>query len=445
MGQTSTSNPELDAVMASTRQQQTRRKAEEQAKVDAGVASELDLVLRGKPYSASVLKYADGRLAELRDVLLVYDERAERQRAASRWLEEDGLDEDTQRERWKTYELVMDSRDSYREAARSRKRADEFFSKAGGTPALNVREGEDENSHAELPRYSPPTFITTLSRRNENGRTKQYTSVCAMTRDWRIDPAGYQKRVMREVWKVREEVEEHGGFRLSYFSADEWLKTAERWKKRRQRDSEDVRFMKYPLADGRLAVIHNATDETGELVPASVDELKELLFPLMDTPEGKRPSGSCGFGGHYEGMRGDGRTRKAKREGVETEVVGQFVTSGAGGLVRAAEVLGITLNRQLRGTRELDHEDAILSLMDAGFRLKPRDVHYKGLMDLLEAFVLADEGSHESEDVPYNAHREDSPKNVRYTGQDFADIPFQWGLDVRETAEETADIYFGGD
>jgi hypothetical protein len=442
MGQVSVDNPELDAYRASARQQYKCRKDEEQAKVDAGVASELDLVLRGKPYSASVLRYADGRLAELRDVLLAYEERAERQRAASRWLEEDGLDEDTKRERWKAYELVMDSRDSYREAIRSRKRADEFFRKAGGVPSLNVR--EDEDSHAELPRYSPQTFITTLSRHHENGRTVEYTSLCPMTRDWRIDPGSYLKRVMREVWKVREEVEEHGNFRLSYFSAGDWLKTAERWKKRRQRDSEDVRFMKYPLADGRLAVIHNADDGTGELVPATEAELKELLFPLMDTPEGKRPSGSRGFGGRYEGMRGDGRKRQAKREGVETEVVGQFVTSGAGGLVRAAEVLDVQLNSRLRGKRELDHEDAILSMLDAGFRLKPRDVHHEGLVGLLEAFVLADEETHESECVPYNAHSEESPLSVRYTGQDFAESPSQLVLNVRETAEEPADIYFGG-
>ena len=118
--------------------------------------------------------------------------------ARLRWLEEDGLDEDTSANAGRR----MNSSWTAGTAIGKRREAGartEFFRRRG-SPALNVREGEDENSHAELPRYGPPTFITTLSRRNETDE-RSNTSVCAMTRDWRIDPAGYLKRVMREVWK----------------------------------------------------------------------------------------------------------------------------------------------------------------------------------------------------------------------------------------------------
>ena len=62
-------------------------------------------------------------------------------------------------------------------------------------------------------------------------------------------------------------------------------------------------------------------------------------------------------------------------------------------------------------------------------------------MDLLEAFVLADEGKPESEDVPYNAHREDSLRMcVIRDGTPRTSL--QWGWTSAKTAK-TADIYFG--
>ena len=85
----------------------------ERAQVDAAVASELDLVLRGLPHSESVLRYAAGELASLRDVLVAAEPGAPRQLAALRWLDDAG---DELNARWAAYELVMASRDPHREA-----------------------------------------------------------------------------------------------------------------------------------------------------------------------------------------------------------------------------------------------------------------------------------------------------------------------------------------
>ena len=131
------------------------------------------------------------------------------------------------------------------------------------------------------------------------------------------------------------------------------------------------------------------------------------------------------------------------------EVVGQFVTSGAGGLVRAAQVLGIELSKMLRGRRELDHEDAVVALLEAGFQLLPRHVHQAGLAALLSAFVLAEDPpvDEDAGDVSPISHKEEEDPIVTYTGhaaqQDALLVNF-WPPGEGLNAAEPAPIYLAG-
>ena len=413
----------------------------ERAQVDAAIASELDLVLRGLPYAESVLRSAAGELASLRDVLVATEPGAPRQLAALRWLDDAG---DELNARWAAYELVMASRDPRREAIR-RERA--FFAKTAAQPALASAEPSDA---PPLPKHNPQTFITTLTKRSDAGRTAEWTSVCPMTKDWRVDAAAYGKRVQRLVNQLREEQQDGATFYQLALDAAGWEVLRERWKKRAQRGGEPVRWAKLPQEDGAVVVIHDCHQDAGDAaeLPSDAAELRRIVFPLLRTPEGAKVATSAGLGGCYQGARGDGRTRQAKRDGATVEVVGQFVTSGAGGLARAAQVLDIELSKRLRGRRELDHEDAVLRLLEAGFQLAPRHVHQAGLAGLLAAFVLAENPPEEDEEeMSRISHKEEDDPIVLYTGhaaqQDALLVDFWPPGDGLKTAEP-APIYLAG-
>lgn len=399
-------NPHDFVEQSKQRTAEQRRREREQ--VAAGVASELDLVLRGLPHSASVLQYATGELAGLRDVLLAAEPGGARHMAALRWLDDAGDELDA---RYTAYQLVMDSRDARREAIR---RERQFFRKTAAEPAL----ADDAGDLPPLPKYNPQTFITTFTRRHDAGHTTEWTSVCPMTKDWRTDAAAYAKRVQRLTNQLREEQAAGATFYAVTMDAASWKRLNGRWKKRVQRGGESVRWAKLPQEDGTVVVFCDSHQDAGDstvVLPSDAAELRQLIFPLMRTPEGAKVATSCAFGGCYQGARGDGRRRQAQRDGATVELLGQFVTSGPGGLARAARVLDIELSKTLRGRRELPHEDAVLTLLEAGFQLLPRKVHQAGLAALLGAFVLAEDSpagedagdmsrlTHNTEDDPYCA------------------------------------------
>ena len=441
MGGNSTTDDNRIGYVEQARLRVAEQRRRERAQVDAAVASELDLVLRGLPYAESVLRSAAGELASLRDVLVATEPGAPRQLAALRWLDDAG---DELNARWAAYELVMASRDPRREAIR-RERA--FFAKTGARPAL----ADDAGDAPSLPQHNPQTFITTLTKRSDAGRTTEWTSVCPMTKDWRVDAAAYGKRVQRLVSQLREEQQDGATFYQLALNAAGWEVLRERWKKRAQRGGELVRWAKLPQEDGAVVVIHDCHQDAGDAaeLPSDAAELRRFVFPLLRTPEGAKVTTSPALGGCYQGARGDGRRHQAKRDGATVEVVGQFVTSGAGGLARAAQILDIELSKRLRGRRELDHEDAVLRLLEAGFQLAPRHVHQAGLAGLLAAFVLAENPPEDEEEMSRVSHKEEDDPIVLYTGhaaqQDTLLVDFWPPGDGLKTAEPAPIYLVGGE
>lgn len=450
----------LDLAVENARKTHQERLAAQQRELDEQIAAELNLVLRGKAYSEHALRYATGTLAELRDVLLAAEPGRERALAGMDWLEDAPADE--QRERWHAYQQVMDTRDAEREriredqalrrAAAAQERATDFFAATGGTPALSLSTKDEQTSSFQKGKRNPQTFVTTLSlKHDEDGNVQQWTNITDIANDWRLSERAYQKRVQRELKKFTStELEAAPAFFVQRMSEADWCRLRDAWNKRQQRAGEEYqapRFAKYPQENGTIVLIHDSAGDAEHSKPLPTDEdaLRELLADSLRTPEEKRVAHSPGFGGDYQGMRGDGRRRKAKKAGLRVELVGQFITQGEGGILGAAAALDIELSRNLRGGREIEHEDAMLALWDAGFVFTPRKVHKQKLAELFDAVTGG-----EMSDV---SHKVETPNTVTYIGHEEGDFLMvdedelpEWAQDTPETVEiGFLDVLLGGD
>lgn len=375
----------LDYAWQSAKKRTAADRAKAQQDVAAAVAAELNLVLRGKPYSRSVLHYATGHYADLRDVLLAHEGRADRRQAWQAWLEgyRDGPDFQTV---WAVAKTVTDARDAHRQSVREAAvlkkaqqdvaRAGAFFQQAKKTAAA----GPDED-WPDLPKPDPQVFLTTLKTRHEGGRSDEYVYFCPMTRG-KSDPAGLAKLARRYAKQCEWEQTEGGRSLFQIVLTDEdWKRQAAAWRQQKKRTGQTVAWQAYRTEGGRVTVFHDSLTAGGAPVAADPKTLYSLIHALLtDAPDGKKTRTSEGFGGAYEGSRGDGRARHAKRQGQagQWELVGQFVTEGRG-LRQAAALLKVDLNSKLRGRAQVDHEDALLALLEAGYTMTPRKAHAAAL------------------------------------------------------------------
>ena len=415
--------PSYSACLDSSRLRVAEQRQREREKVDAGVASELDLVLRGLPYADSVLRYANDELAGLRDVLLEAEAGRQRHERALRWLVDATASDEERGARWTAYELVMASRDARREAIR---RERQFFRKTPGAPAL-----------AELPtipQFSPRKFLATLKTRHLQDAREEWTFLHCYRRARADDP----RQVGKDAWRLAKqlEAEQQDGrafFLLELAGADDWRRLRDAWRKERERGSAGAAWQVYRQKedDGALSfvVIHDDERRGGDALPADdFRALKTVTSRLLAAaPPGARVRTSPGLGGNYVGSAGDGAAKAAgqdedrrrrdacahcgaalpprrrkfcsdncatchrqeQKQNGEWRTVGQLVAEGAGGLRRAAQLLEIELNDNLSGGRQLDHEDALLALAESGHVMRARTPHQQALS--IFAFILAAE------------------------------------------------------
>ena len=111
-----------------------------------------------------------------------------------------------------------------------------------------------------------------------------------------------------------------------------------RWRQRRRRTSETVVYASYPQADDKRIVIHNQTKEGGEIVHDDKAKLFAWLSPIVQIQDSKNISASQGFGGDWQGNKGDGRVAK----GIKPLSM-QFVLSEES-LTKLAAILNIATN-----------------------------------------------------------------------------------------------------
>jgi hypothetical protein len=383
----------LDLAWQQGKQRQAAAMAKQQQDVAAGVAAELNLVLRGKPYSKSVLHYATGHYAAVRDVLLAHEGKQARRQAWQTWLEGYRETEDFQTV-WAVAKTITDSRDAHRQAVREaallRKaqqaaaRSRDFFQKAQRR-AAGLGTADDSDDLPTIPRPDPQVFLTTLKTFHEGGRADEYVYLAPMTRA-RSDPAGLAKSARRYAKQLEWEQTE-GGRRLCQLvlSDEDWKRQAAAWRQQKKRTGQDVAWQVYRDPDGgRVTVFHDSPAAGGAAVAADPAVLyglvHSLLSQMVTEGSGARVRTSAGFGGAFQGSRGDGQARQAKRQGRagQWELVGQFVTEGPG-IQQAAALLGIDLSPKLRGRAQVSHEDALLALLEGGFIMRPRKAHAAAL------------------------------------------------------------------
>ena len=138
----------LDFAWQGDRQRTAAERAKAQQDVAAAVAAELNLVLRSKPYSKSVLHYATGHYADLRDVLLAHEGKEDRRQAFQTWLEsyKEGPNFQTV---WAVAKTITDARDAHRQAVREAallKKAQQDVARAGAFfGKVSAEAGPDED------------------------------------------------------------------------------------------------------------------------------------------------------------------------------------------------------------------------------------------------------------------------------------------------------------
>ena len=424
--------PSYSACLDSSRLRAAEQRQREREKVDAGVASELDLVLRGLPYSDSVLRYANDELAGLRDVLLAAEPGRRRQDNARAWLVDATASDEERGARWTAYELVMASRDAHREAVR---RERQFFRKTPGAPALA---GGDELP--TIPRHNPRKFLETLKTHHTGGANEPWVFLHRYRRARSSDARQLGKDAWRLAQQIREEQDSgRAFFLLELADADDWRRLRDAWRQQRGRTGADVAWQVYRQRneDGALAfaVVHNDERRGGDALPADdFRALKTVTARLLAAaPPGARVRTSPGFGGNHVGSAGDGvakaaaqdedrrrrdacahcgaalpprrrkfcsddcatEYRQQQRANLEWQTVGQLVVEGEGGLRGAAQLLGIELDDNLSGGRQMNHEDALLAQAEGGYTMRVRTPHRQALSIfsfILEAEPAQDDG-----------------------------------------------------
>ncbi len=276
--------------------------------------------------------------------------------AASWWTEE-------QERRRKEIERANE----YQERRESIQRARDFFRETypGGDPAL----GYEDERIKKL--GNPIQFMTTLKTHIETGEWVFIHTRALARRD-------SLSQLKKDAWRLAKQIEEEQNagrvFYLSTLPSEaDWRRARDAWQKRRTRSAGAVGWQVYRQEDKTVIVLHDDAQRGGELIPTELDKLIDLtrhLLLAMPEEEVKRVRSSPAFGGNYQGSRGDGRTKREGRD--DWQVITQLKTEGAPGINGAAAALGIELSPTRRGKRQINHEEAILALGEAGFVMTPK-------------------------------------------------------------------------
>ncbi len=191
------------------------------------------------------------------------------------------------------------------------------------------------------------------------------------------------KRAKREARKVLFELQRVGALWGKWLEDETAYKRfSARTRQRRKREAISGGYTAYPTRDGRFFVIHDQAGEGGREVSSDRTAVFNLLTPIVnDTPDDKRVATSGGWGGPWQGTKGDGRVKQAQKAGEETGAAVQLWT--AAGVDELVTALGGTLQTGRREYRfKVAAEDAFERL--AGFELFERDSNRTGLEAFLE-------------------------------------------------------------
>lgn len=175
----------------------------------------------------------------------------------------------------------------------------------------------------------------------------------------------YYDRVKRHANQILEEAANYTK-PLQWMTVDDqaaFKKLSSRWRQRRKRNGTAAAYRAYPQEDGSYIVIHDQTDEPGDPVPTDKTELFDLILGMAKTPKGKNVSSSVGWGGRYQGNKGDGR---AKQDDADPEPVKQIWHTGS--IRKVAKFTGFELDKNKSATLDVDPREIVRRLEDAQIR-----------------------------------------------------------------------------
>ena len=241
-------------------------------------------------------------------------------------------------------------------------------------------------------------------------RETSLTAARIITPAWRSNearqgcPACYHRRVLRYCNQIITE-QESGPLWSLQLGAGEYKRQAAAWRKRNTR-GDNARYCPFPQPDNQYIIIHNQEKDGGEPIPSGRAELYELVKAMSNTPENKRISPSNGWGGQWQGARGDGRVKQEKQTAkasgsgaAANDVCVQLWTKRS--LKEIAARLGAELERRQHSIKvDMNPFDAYHCLADC--ELHERHTNRLGVTALLEMFAGVEPDA--DENVTPNAH-----------------------------------------
>jgi len=175
----------------------------------------------------------------------------------------------------------------------------------------------------------------------------------------------YYNRVKRHSNQILEEAANHfddlKGMRIKDKAT--FNKLTNKWRQQRKRENIPIAYQTFPHDDGHYFIVHDQQDEPGSPIPTDKTALFDLIWGVARTPAGKSVSSSQGWGGRFQGNKGDGR---AKHNGEKPELVKQIWSTGS--ISKVADIINIELDTKKKADVNLDPREIVRRLDDAEVR-----------------------------------------------------------------------------
>lgn len=221
-------------------------------------------------------------------------------------------------------------------------------------------------------------------------RPREVEAIPTYTPKWHDCPACYHARIKRYasqiLWELSRLHEDGRGLVVCDLDSKEALnRFAGRVRKQRERKGIEGGYCAYPQEDGRFFVVAHSdiANLEGEAMPYNKPDIYRLVYRWAKTPEGRRVSPSEGWGGPFQGSKGDGRKVFARKQGEDPEPNKQLWTKSGIGEVAAA--LGRELRPRAKSLRvQIDPLEAYQKLTTAGIELHERKTNRTGLNAILD-------------------------------------------------------------
>jgi len=167
-------------------------------------------------------------------------------------------------------------------------------------------------------------------------------------------------------------------------------------------------YLAFPQDSGDVVIIHNRKKEGGDCLKSLTNDydkatLYELVNQWANTPEGKRTQSTNSFGRMFQGVRGDGREKMAKKNGTTLKPL-TFQVKSLANPDSIASILGIALNDKHKGElTTYDHIQPINDLIEAEAIAPLTDEQQRKLNNYLSQFgknpLLRDTGEKQKDNV----------------------------------------------